>query len=195
MLVRTNAQTVPLERALDRRRHPRPGAGRRRLPAAARGPPGACSDLRAGRLGRPGRRARAPPPADRPRGPAGQRGGPCHLAREYLAADPAGTAAGFDAWLTAALRHDAGGDTSDAVDVVTFHRAKGLEWPVVFVCGLERGLVPIGRAESSRGAGRGAPPALRRPHPGRAGAALHVGRAAHVRQPHVEPPAVAVARR
>ena len=70
------------------------------------------------------------------------------MAREYLAADPAGTAAGFDGWVAAGLRHDAGGDTGDAVDVVTFHRAKGLEWPVVYVCGLERGLVPIGRAES-----------------------------------------------
>ena len=29
------------------------------------------------------------------------------------------------------------------VDLVTFHRAKGLEWQVVFVTGLERGLVPI----------------------------------------------------
>ena len=26
---------------------------------------------------------------------------------------------------------------------MTFHRAKGLEWQVVFVTGLERGLVPI----------------------------------------------------
>ena len=31
----------------------------------------------------------------------------------------------------------------DGVDLVTFHRAKGLEWQVVFVTGLERGLVPI----------------------------------------------------
>ena len=43
------------------------------------------------------------------------------------------------------------------VDLVTFHRAKGLEWQVVFVTGLERGLVPIswaatpeGRAEERR---------------------------------------------
>ena len=30
----------------------------------------------------------------------------------------------------------------------TFHRAKGLEWPVVFVAGLEDGLVPLVRAGS-----------------------------------------------
>ncbi len=37
----------------------------------------------------------------------------------------------------------------DAIDVVTFHRAKGLEWPVVYVTGLEDGFVPISRARDS----------------------------------------------
>ena len=37
----------------------------------------------------------------------------------------------------------------DAVDVATFHAAKGLEWPVVFIAGLERGFVPIGHADSA----------------------------------------------
>jgi superfamily I DNA/RNA helicase len=32
---------------------------------------------------------------------------------------------------------------------VTFHRAKGLEWQVVFVTGLERGLVPISWAATA----------------------------------------------
>jgi DNA helicase-2/ATP-dependent DNA helicase PcrA len=71
------------------------------------------------------------------------------LAREFLELDPSGDGAAFAGWLLTALRQDASLDAGDAVEVVTFHRAKGLEWPTVFVCGLERGLVPVGRAEST----------------------------------------------
>ena len=68
------------------------------------------------------------------------------LAREYAAADSGATVDGFRAWLAATVKP---GDTAvgaDAVELTTFHRAKGLEWPVVFVAGLEKGLAPIGRA-------------------------------------------------
>jgi DNA helicase-2/ATP-dependent DNA helicase PcrA len=72
------------------------------------------------------------------------------LGGEYLAGeDGQGTLSGFVAHLTAAL---ADGDTptdDDAVELLTFHRAKGLEWPRVFVTGLERGLVPIAYAETA----------------------------------------------
>ncbi|HZU73612.1 MAG TPA: ATP-dependent DNA helicase UvrD2, partial [Acidimicrobiales bacterium] len=68
------------------------------------------------------------------------------LAREYAAADQAPTAAGFDAWLATTIGTEGEDGSGDAVEIATFHRSKGLEWPTVFLAGLERGLVPIGRA-------------------------------------------------
>jgi DNA helicase-2/ATP-dependent DNA helicase PcrA len=73
------------------------------------------------------------------------------LGNEYLVHDgERGTVDGFVAWLTATLRSDDGDvESADAVDLLTFHRAKGLEYETVFVCGLERGLVPITHASTS----------------------------------------------
>ena len=68
------------------------------------------------------------------------------LAGEYDAIEPGGTTSGFLAWLNTTVKSEAPDTAGDAVEVVTFHRAKGLEWPVVFIAGLERGLVPIGHA-------------------------------------------------
>ncbi len=69
------------------------------------------------------------------------------LGRDYLAAvGGAGTVAEFVAWLDTAT--GGASNTAPGVDLVTFHRAKGLEWSVVFVTGLERGLVPISWAVS-----------------------------------------------
>ncbi len=68
------------------------------------------------------------------------------LGHEYLALDPGGTSIGFAGWLSATLRTDDIAPDTDAVDLVTFHRAKGLEWPIVMITGLERGFVPIGQA-------------------------------------------------
>ena len=70
------------------------------------------------------------------------------LAREYAVLDPQASVAGFSAWLAATVKGDEPDAGGDAVDIVTFHRAKGLEWPVVHVAGLEKGLVPIGRTEN-----------------------------------------------
>ena len=62
--------------------------------------------------------------------------------RDYAAAEPgSASVAGFISWLDFATRAEA--VEKRGVDLVTFHRAKGLEWQVVFVTGLERGLVPI----------------------------------------------------
>jgi DNA helicase II / ATP-dependent DNA helicase PcrA len=70
------------------------------------------------------------------------------LGREYLDAESGpGSLDGFLAFLTAALRDDAP-DEVDAVELLTFHRAKGLEFHTVFVTGLERGLVPISYADT-----------------------------------------------
>jgi len=73
------------------------------------------------------------------------------LGREYLSLDPDGGIPGFLGWLTSALRGEdrAGGD---AVEIVTFHAAKGLEWPVVHVAGLEDGFVPIHHARDDAAA-------------------------------------------
>jgi DNA helicase-2/ATP-dependent DNA helicase PcrA len=71
------------------------------------------------------------------------------LAGEYQAADSQPTADGFGAWLAATVRAEDAHRGGDAVDIATFHAAKGLEWPVVHLAGLEAGLVPIGHAKSS----------------------------------------------
>lgn len=70
------------------------------------------------------------------------------LGHEYRSLDATGTSAGFLTWLTTTLqRNDGTGGRSDVVELSTFHAAKGLEWEVVFLAGLEQGLVPIGHAK------------------------------------------------
>jgi DNA helicase II / ATP-dependent DNA helicase PcrA len=70
------------------------------------------------------------------------------LGFEYLALDPGGSGPGFGQWVRATVARDPADADADAVEIATFHAAKGLEWPVVHVAGLERGLVPIGHARS-----------------------------------------------
>ncbi len=68
------------------------------------------------------------------------------LADDYQRIDPIPRASSFLEWLRATV--STGEVDRDAVDVTTFHAAKGLEWPVVHLAGLETGLVPIGHAKT-----------------------------------------------
>jgi DNA helicase-2/ATP-dependent DNA helicase PcrA len=72
------------------------------------------------------------------------------MGRDYLRLDPVGGARSFASWLAATVRAegDAAGTSSDAVDVATFHAAKGLEWAVVHLAGVEDGYVPISHAKT-----------------------------------------------
>ncbi len=70
------------------------------------------------------------------------------LAEEYSAGDPSPTGSGFTTWLAATVRAEDSGSGGDAVEIATFHAAKGLEWPIVHVAGVEAGLVPIGHAKT-----------------------------------------------
>ncbi len=64
------------------------------------------------------------------------------LAGELCRLDPSATAGVFVSWLPAAAGDDDPG-RDGAVTISSFHRAKGLEWTAVWVCGLEQGLVPL----------------------------------------------------
>jgi len=77
------------------------------------------------------------------------------LGEEYLESEPGlGTVDGYLGFLQEALRGDDGMQAADksrdggTVELLTFHRAKGLEFDTVFVTGLERGLVPISHAKT-----------------------------------------------
>ncbi len=70
------------------------------------------------------------------------------LGREYVDLDAGGTSASFEAWLRSTLGSDEGGPATDSVDLATFHAAKGLEWSVVHLAGLEEGFVPIHHAQT-----------------------------------------------
>ena len=65
------------------------------------------------------------------------------MANQFVDEDPTAHGSAFRQWLRTFRPNDLDG-MYDAVDLVTFHAAKGLEWPHVVVAGLEDGFVPIG---------------------------------------------------
>jgi len=67
------------------------------------------------------------------------------LADDHVALDPSATVADFMAGLRSDDQSFRGGDS---VDLATFHSAKGLEWPVVHIIGMEEGYVPIAFART-----------------------------------------------
>ena len=71
------------------------------------------------------------------------------LGQEYLGLDPGGGSPGFEAWLASTLRADDNRADPNVVELATFHSAKGLEWPIVHIAGLESGLIPIHHADTA----------------------------------------------
>ncbi|MCC5952450.1 MAG: ATP-dependent DNA helicase UvrD2 [Acidimicrobiia bacterium] len=168
VLVRTNAQTALIEQALRRASVPvrvRGGSGladqpevRRVLDDVRRRDPSldeviadldlAVRDLRQ-RSSDPGEAS--PEDVEAPTGSddrAANLEALLRLARDYRTLMPNANGGAFVTWLSHAARTDAEGIAVDAVEIATFHAAKGLEWSVVHLAGLEDGLVPIGHAKS-----------------------------------------------
>jgi DNA helicase-2/ATP-dependent DNA helicase PcrA len=159
VLYRTNAQSAPLEAALRAARIPYRVRGAARFldrPAVA----AALNELRRAAAAAPGLPLKAHLAGllewaeEAGGGEEATRDRREHvdalvrLGHEYLTVDDGeATAAGFITYLLTVLAED-DPTRADAVELLTFHKAKGLEWPTVFVAGLERGLVPIAYAET-----------------------------------------------
>jgi DNA helicase-2/ATP-dependent DNA helicase PcrA len=146
VLARTNAQVPPLVAALESRGVP----VKRRVDAP--GTPLASAIGHAIRLGSAGQlRAWAHDAVAEP-SPAGTEVTEAEHALaavivDFLREQPQGDGAALRAWLMTA--DPFGAQHRGGVELLTFHSAKGREWPVVVVTGLETGLVPHRSARTS----------------------------------------------
>ena len=68
------------------------------------------------------------------------------LGEEFLVLDRHAVTSAFPVWLTAAVHSEELDRGGDAVTLASFHAAKGLEWAVVHLAGMEDGLCPISHA-------------------------------------------------
>jgi DNA helicase II / ATP-dependent DNA helicase PcrA len=159
VLARTNARLDPVARALERAGIPHRIGGDAKEAADARG---ALAELRRAPKTRHlrsalaelvmTRQAQGPDETPASEDDAGPGSAPelpralAQLADEHALEFPDASVGEFLDWVTA------GGDGAmelearDGVELSTFHRAKGLEWPAVAVIGLEDGMVPIAYA-------------------------------------------------
>jgi len=71
------------------------------------------------------------------------------LAHDFQRLEGRPTVEGFVSWLGPATSRDRLDQGTSGVTLSTFHRAKGLEWPVVWLAGIEDGLVPIAHAHTA----------------------------------------------
>jgi DNA helicase-2/ATP-dependent DNA helicase PcrA len=71
-----------------------------------------------------------------------------NLATQYQAENPDATASDFLAYTSLFTDLDKVEEQEDAVTLMTIHSAKGLEFPIVFIVGLEQGIFPHWRCTS-----------------------------------------------
>ncbi len=159
VLARTNARLDPIARALERAGIPhRVGGGakeaadaRRALAELRRAPKtrhlrSALAELV---MTRQARQQEEAPASEYGATPASEGGLPralTQLADEHALEFPDATVGEFLDWVVVGGDGAMELDPPDGVELSTFHRAKGLEWPAVAVVGLEDGMVPIAYA-------------------------------------------------
>jgi DNA helicase-2/ATP-dependent DNA helicase PcrA len=86
------------------------------------------------------------PGDEQPASPVGLPVTLARLADEHALEFPDASVGEFLEWVFAGGEGDMELEAADGVELSTFHRAKGLEWPAVAVVGLENGMVPIAYA-------------------------------------------------